>query len=217
VLRLSGGGPIWIALLFGCSQAHDVKPSAAAGFEWQIVPGRSAGLITAEGSEADLRQQYGRSAVAPERIEIGEGETAPGTVLFRSDSLRRLEIIWRDTVRRAHPARLILRGDSSRWTLDRGISLGTTLQDLERLNGRAFKLAGFGWDYSGVVFDWSGGALDSLLSGVKLYLDPGPNTYESAPYRQVLGDREYSSDLPAMRRLSPRIYQIFVDFETADR
>jgi hypothetical protein len=190
-------------------------PAAASSTEWQIIPRHSADFITAESSEQELAQHYGASVVDSRRIEIGEGETVPGTVLFPSDSLRRLEIIWQDTVKRVRPARLILRGDSTRWKLDGDVSLGTTLQQLERLNGRPFKLAGFGWDYSGVVFDWSGGKLDSALSGVKLYLDPGPKAYESAPYKQVLGDRDYSSDLPAMQQLSPRVYQIFVDFESS--
>jgi hypothetical protein len=81
------------------------------------------------------------------------------------------------------------------------------------MNGRPFKLAGFGWDYSGVVIDWSGGNLDSSLAGIKLYLDPGNSAYESPIYAQVLGDRDYSSALAPMQQLSPRVYQIFVDFE----
>jgi hypothetical protein len=147
------------------------------------------------------------------RIELGEGETAPGTVLYPGDSLRRIEIIWRDTVAQQGPARIVLRGGQSRWQVGRGISLGTSLQDLERLNGRPFTLAGFGWDYAGVVTSWNGGSLDSALAGIKLYLDPGPAQHESAPYSQVLGDRDYSSSLPAMQQLNPRVGQIFVDFE----
>lgn len=189
-------------------------PAPVSNTEWQIIPRRSAGFITGESTEQELAQHYGPGVVQSQRIEIGEGETVPGTVLFYSDSLRRLEIMWQDTVKRARPSRLILRGDSTRWSLGGNVSLGTSLQQLERLNGRPFKLAGFGWDYSGVVFDWSGGKLDSTLSGVTLYLDPGPKAYESAPYRQVLGDRDYSSDLPPMQQLSPRVYQIFVDFES---
>jgi hypothetical protein len=177
------------------------------------VPGGSTGPWTVETSEADLRQRYGASSVSAARIQIGEGETMPGTVLYPGDSLRRVEVIWQDSVNRRHPARLILRGNRSQWQVNRGISLGTSLQDLERLNGRPFTLAGFGWDYAGVVTDWKGGALDSSLAGVKLYLDPGPAQTESAPYSQVLGDRDYSSALPAMQQLAPWVAQIFVDFE----
>jgi hypothetical protein len=64
------------------------------------------------------------------------------------------------------------------------------------------------------VTSWNGGALDTTLAGIKLYLDPGPAQYESAPYSQVLGDRDYSSALPAMQQLSPRVRTIFIDFES---
>jgi hypothetical protein len=193
--------------------AGDQAAVESAGSEWRIVPTGSAGPLTRETSEAGLRQHFGATAVDSSRIPVGEGETMPGTVLYPGDSLRQAEIVWQDSVKRQRPARIILRGNRSLWQVGRGISLGTSLQELERLNGRPFILAGFGWDYSGVVTDWKGGALDSLLASVKLYLDPGPSQYESATYSQVLGDRDYSSSLPPMQQLAPRVYQIFVDFE----
>lgn len=168
--------------------------------------------MTADITEADLRKRCGDD-VDSARIQIGEGETMPGAVLFGGDSLRRAEIIWKDTVNRRMPARLILRGSKSQWRTDEGISLGTTLHELERLNGRAFTLAGFGWDYGGVITDWAGGALGRKLPGTMLYLDPGPRQYESAEYSQVLGDRDYSSAAAPMQRLDPRVAQIFMDFE----
>jgi hypothetical protein len=222
---------LWVLLTTGCSSpARDaparassnpdslrqasVQPSSAdsAATEWQIIPGRP-GPISVQTSEAELRQHYGNTVVDSTRIQLGEGETAPGTVLYARDSLRRAEIVWQDTLSRRRPARIILRGSRSQWQVGRGISLGTSLQDLERLNGKPFTLAGFGWDYAGVITDWNGGALDSALVRIKLYLDPGPAQYESAPYSQVLGDRDYSSALPAMQQLNPRVGQIFVDLD----
>ncbi len=224
--------PAWIAgaiALAACSGRPDTKPvsdtakaqaapTSAAGTaaaapvtEWQVVPGQ-AGPITRETSEAELRQHYGASAVESTRIEIGEGESAAGAVLFPADSLRRAEVVWQDSVNRRRPARLIIRGDRTQWQLPRGISLGTTLQELERLNGRPFLLAGFGWDYAGVITDWKGGALDSALAGMKLYLDPGTAQYQSKAYSQVSGDQDFSSSLPPMQQLNPHLATIFVDF-----
>jgi hypothetical protein len=180
--------------------------------EWQIVPGR-AGPVTRETSEAELRQHYGSGGVESTRVEIGEGETAAGVVLYPGDSLRRAEIVWQDSVNRRRPARLSIRGNRTLWQLPRGISLGTNLQELERLNGRSFTLAGFGWDYAGVITDWKGGTLDSSLAGIKLYLDPGPAQYESKAYSQVLGDGDFSSSLAPMQQLNPHVATIFVDFE----
>lgn len=187
-------------------------PTPDSTAPWEIGP-TTTGPLSSRSSAAILRRHYGAPNVEPTRIELGEGETAPGTVLYPGDSLRRLEIIWRDTVAQQGPVRIILRGHESRWQVGRGISLGTSLQDLERLNGRPFTLAGFGWDYAGVIISWNGGSLENALAGIKLYLDPGAAQYESAPYSQVIGDREYASSLPAMQQLNPRVAQIFVDFE----
>src|SRR5262249_26342846 len=136
------------------------------------------------------------------------------TIVFADDPSRRLEIIWSDAAQKRRPSRVILRGERSRWRLPHQITLGTTLRELERLNGRSFTLAGFGWDCAGVVISWSGGALERSLSrGVKLYLAPAPDARNRPEYGKVLGDRDYSSALPAMQRLNPAVYQIFIDFE----
>jgi hypothetical protein len=228
-------GSIWLSsalMVWACAPAKDApaNPAAtrpdsaattpagdnnatAAASPWHIAPGRAAGPVTATSSEADLAKHYGGASVKPTRIELGEGETTPGTVLFPDDSSRRAEIVWQDTLGRTRPSRLILRGNRSQWTVGPDISLGTSLKELERINGRPFTLAGFGWDYAGVVTEWGGGTLDSALAGVKLYLDPGPEQYQSTPYSQVLGDRDYSSSLPPMQQLNPRVAQIFVDFD----
>ena len=182
------------------------------GTEWRIAPNR-VGSIGKKTTEAELRQAFGDSVVVRSRIELGEGETTPGAVIFPNDSARRAEIIWHDTLQRRSPDRVVLRGPRSVWRTSRGISLGTSLQELERLNGRPFTLAGFGWDYAGVIIDWKGGTLDSALVGIKLYLDPGPGQDESPAYAQVLGDRDYASSLPAMQQLNPKVGQIFVDFD----
>jgi hypothetical protein len=181
--------------------------------DWHLNPRDQDAMVAAQSSEAELRERFGQSEISRARIELGEGETSPGTVLFPGDSLRRLEIVWQDTVARRRPARIALRGSQSRWQVGPGISLNTSLAELERLNGKPFTLAGFGWDYAGVIIDWKGGALDSALTGIKLYLNPDPSQQESAAYAEVPGDHEYSSALPAMQQLNPKVRQIFVDFE----
>jgi hypothetical protein len=186
------------------------RGAASGSNEWLLAPG--TGAVSDSSSEAELRERFGDAQVDTTRIELGEGETAPGTVLFPNDSLRRMEIIWQDTATRSLPSRIILRGERSRWHVGPGISLNTSLADLERLNGQPFTLAGFGWDYAGVITSWNGGSLDSSLAQVKLYLDPGPMQYGSEPYNQVLGDQDYASDLPAMKQLSPKVRTIFIDF-----
>ncbi len=173
--------------------------------------------INRQSDEAALRRIFGDANVKQGRIPIGEGETLPGTVLFPDDSTRQLMILWSDTVGRRLPSRLILRGDSSRWSLRPGITLGTTLERLEQLNGSPFTLAGFGWDYAGVVTDWRGGRVTTPARNAKVYLSPPPSKFSTPAYSRVLGDKDYASDLPAMKELRPVVYQIFYDFPAAGR
>jgi len=95
------------------------------------------------------------------------------------------------------------------WKTAEGIATGTSLLQLEKLNGHAFHLAGFAWDYSGTVTSWDGGRLAPLrVGGVKLSLDPGPRLEPALArklYEQVQGDGFFPSSHPAMQALNPRV------------
>src|SRR5438477_11282469 len=128
---------------------------------WRIVPrDPQSALGKNSGSEDELRMAYGKENVVPGRVDLGAGLFSRGTILFPGDSLRHIEIVWEDSIQRRIPARVFLRGDHSVWKLPGDVTLGMSLEELERKNGRAFTLSGFGWDYEGVIISWSGGILD---------------------------------------------------------
>ena len=118
---------------------------------WLIVPSGQGSVISSHTTRKDLVQAYGAANVVDQDVDVGEGETQPGTVIFPKDPERLIEILWKDPDKKTLPASAQLSGAKSRWKTAHSISLGTSLKDLERRNGRPFKLAGFGWDYSGTV------------------------------------------------------------------
>ena len=171
-------------------------------------------------SAADLRKQFGQQNVHRAPVPRGgsEGDFNEGTVLFPHDQRRRLEIFWQDAAAQQRPAWVSVRGERSRWRTSPGASLGTRLQVLERLNGRPFRLLGFGSDVSGTVMSWSAGRLerqDTERCRVRLRLQvPWPQTDDgrSPLYRQVIGEREFSSGHPAMQALDPAVYELFLQY-----
>jgi len=195
-------------------------PLAAAGckdaekYPWMIVPGVRVGPIPLNVSESELRAKFG-DEVRPQLYDLGEGEYLPGAVLFPADTLKRIEIAWRDTVARREIKTVRIEGYSSVWRLESRVQLGTDLLELERLNGRPFKLAGFGWDQQGVVLSWEEGSLLSGMKGVYVYLTPDPKKMSSEAYRRVSGDREFMSDDGDMRLMDPRVGRIVVAFDIA--
>jgi hypothetical protein len=83
-----------------------------------IVPGvfaddiRCAGLFSPSISEARLRSRLGEANVKRAEIDVGEGETEPGTVVFPKDPSRHVEILWADPIKRQRPASISF-GDRS--------------------------------------------------------------------------------------------------------
>ena len=188
---------------------------------WQIVPGRSVGAINANTSEKELIKIYGRANVRRMAIDVGEGETLPGTVLFPGDPRRKLSILWRDPATRLRPESISITSKTTLWKTDRGITIGTPLTTIEKLNGRAFALTGFAWDYEGTVLHANGGLLTELgtlagedITGRTLLLRVAPSAaMRTRPeYERVLGDGSFLSDNADMRKLDPRVYEMTVTF-----
>lgn len=182
---------------------------------WLVAPPGDTAAVGPATSERELVARFGATNVGRDTIQVGEGFTEPGTVLFPDDSRRRLEILWADTLTRDRPARV--RAGGSAWVAHPGVRLGLPLAEVERLNGRAFTMTGFGWDYGGTVLSWDGGRLDSLPPGVTRLLvrfdhprDPPVSEDEE---RRVSGEGRIPSSDPIMRRMQPYVYHVEVLFQ----
>lgn len=194
-----------------------IAANAFAQTSFQIIPGKQVGAITARTSEADLRKIYGSKNVLSGEVGLGEGDTVEGTIIYPDDPLKRLEIVWKDEKTKIAPDYAQFGGDKSLWTIAPGISLGTSLKTIERINGRGFVLMGFEWDYAGTVVSWRGGRLarrfgkDNELVTLRL----SPQKYTGALTKDldaVSGDADFSSKNKSMQKINPRVYSVTVKF-----
>lgn len=169
--------------------------------------------ITSSVNLEQLIQQFGKANVREQQVEIGEGETRQGIVLFAGIVDKEIAILPGSS---AEPMHVVLRGERSQWVAAGGITLGTHLKQIERLNGRPFVLTGFDWDYSGTVVDWKGGKLqppsECSFQPRLDYGRVGSTGKQDEIARQVLGDKDYSSSHPAMQALNPQVYEIVITF-----
>jgi hypothetical protein len=196
--------------LLACESRDAGPPAAEAIPEPRLL---SCFAFRPDTSAAVLESVFGASNVANAEIDVGEGNTESGTVLFAASPEERVEILWKDPAARARPRSVRIRGAASRWSTPHGLALGLRLQEVERLNGRAFRLLGFEWDYAGTVMSWDGGKLETAPGDrcrVRARLNPESGDEEWR--RQVLGDTEFSSGHPAMRALDPRVYEIWLEY-----
>lgn len=140
--------------------------------------------------------------------ETVQGAEVGVTVLFPKDPKRRLEVWWSNPNRTG--TYLIDIGGKSTWTGPGGLRLGLTLEQLEKLNKKPFKVKGFDKDEIASVGSWDDGALAKLpgdcKAGVNLRAGAKSTAGES-PEKD-----EYSSDDPALRARKPTVAEILIGY-----
>ena len=209
---------LWLAAL---ALLLTIATTTAWGADWVIVPGTRAGPIDAKASEAGLVALFGAGNVTHESFEVEPGVGLPATILFANDPSRRAIVLWRDAETRIGPESVLIRGERSLWRTDKGITLGTPLATLRRINGRPLTLLGFGSDLGGTILEGDGGALTELGAAgsegsvvgrtLVIRVEPDPAQRDSSAYQQSIGSDQLSSESDAMRLLNPRVYELIVD------
>jgi hypothetical protein len=170
-------------------------------------------------SIASLQSAIGSPDVSVDSVPLGatEGDMLPATVFFPTVASRRIEVVWRGGEPERGPLYVRLRGQPTEWRTKDGVSIGTSLRQLERLNGRPFHLVGFGTDAGVNVTSWDGGRLRSNADAqchwlVRVDSLPQLTPKQRALYVQVTGDRTFSSAHPAMQALNPRVGELLLEF-----
>jgi hypothetical protein len=198
------------ALALAALSSPTPTPPAPDSTDWLIVPGARVGAITAKSTLADVARVYGEANVRLKRVHSGDSDGGVvALVVFPDDSLRRLEIAFGDTVNLRYPKVVTLRGSQSVWHTVGGVTLGTTVDELQKLNAKPFEFNGFGWDYGGQVVNWHGGTM-SRDSAIVIRLD-ALHLFDNKPYQSVMGEKKKVSSANRLaRELRPYVGEIDV-------
>jgi hypothetical protein len=163
--------------------------------------------------EKAIKVRFGDTNVTTGFMPWGgaEGDRNEGTIVFADRADSRLEIYWKDRIAKRGVEWVGIHGANSRWRSPGGVTLGMDLKTVERLNRRPFRLNGWGTDLGGGLYTWAGGVLEredigDCRIGFRFnYSDTDSGPERQALFRQVKGDRAYSSGHPVMQTLNPRI------------
>ena len=147
--------------------------------------------------EEALKVRFGGANVTTGLVPWGgaEGDYNEGTILFADRPDARLEIYWKDRAAKRTAEWVGIHGSKSRWRSPGGVTLGLDLKTVERLNGRPFRLNGWGTDLGGGLYSWAGGLLARQnVEGCRIGFRFRPPDADKRPdlqalLRQVIGDR----------------------------
>jgi hypothetical protein len=170
------------------------------------------GVFGRDSSHAKLATIYRSRNVAFTQVDAASGAKVMASVLFAKEPKRRLEVWWSKPATRTDTHLIVINGESD-WIAPGEIRLGLTLAQLEKLNGKSFKLLGFNKDHVATLSDWNGGQLAVLAGGCKLgiSLRADPKTSASA-LAAAPADRAFSSGDSALRDANPTVSEILLAY-----
>lgn len=163
-------------------------------------------LLGATTSEKALNANFGAKNIKQEKITLAEGEERPGTVIYPDKPKWRASVVWKNAKKRDSAELIIVSDKPSSWRVSNGITTGTTLLELEKMNGKPFKFSGFDWDMGGNVVSWNGGKLEKELKSksgkVSIGVQLAPPAGKTTP-NGLSGDQDILSSDPRARKLNP--------------
>ena len=195
--------------------------AAAQKNDWLIVPGQRVGPITAATTRADLDTLFGTDNVHDGSFDSSEVPEA-ATVVFGNDTSAALAVTW--DKERASTIHICFGTQSGpcRWRTASGIRIGLPLMELQKLNGKPFQLAGYGFDGQGEITSWRHGMLKEAPAAcghLVVRLTPAAEVVgrpmskrESNSLKQAQGDKPYSSGNPLILDLNPFVSALELQF-----
>jgi hypothetical protein len=169
-----------------------------------------SGAFAKDSSHLKLATAYKPENVVFTEVDASEGKKLMASVLFPKDPKRRLEVWWDNEAARSGTYLIVINGQST-WSAPKGLKLGLALAALERLNGKPFKLNGFGKGNEASVSDWQGGALEQLTGGCKvgvsLRADP-----KATPEAIERATAELASTDATIKAIKPAVSEIIIGY-----
>jgi hypothetical protein len=168
--------------------------------------------VSPNDSAKSLIRRYGEEAVIQDNLYSGvEDITYSGVVLLPRAPDWRIEVSFTDeTMDRVAGLTLPNTAKTSHWSVA-GVTIGSSLAEVQKVNGKPFVLNEFETDAGGFVRNWNGGTLSRPLpGGCRVTVRFGKDG--SAPYDLAGDASKISSDNKKLVMWAPVVIQIGVNF-----
>ncbi len=177
--------------------------------DFLILPDHSIGKVKLGDRKEDVQKIYGDVFIKEGDIFFPEGMSAKGFYLFK-DSPLELQCVTDEKTGIIDI--ILIRQPSSNWATTEGIKIGTTLDDLVKMNAKPISFSGFGWDYGGNILDFNNGKLTDLEGRLAIELSE-PDDINGL--EEFLGDTQCSTSNKKILGKGVKVVQISISIGSA--
>lgn len=192
------------ALIAAPAFAKD-KPAPSA-----VEPVVCEGVYGIDSSEDLLIDTFGEENVHTGFVDGPEGTQYIATTVYPGDPEREMIFSWFDEDRLEKPSFIEL---SPSQAGPHGVRLGMSVAEVEAINGQAFDIGGFWWDYGGYA-NIETGALTNLAGDcfLSLRFSPAEDYSQAIDPTAVSGEVQVPTDEPLLKALDVRVDTISLGY-----
>ncbi|QZE13489.1 hypothetical protein K4L44_13025 [Halosquirtibacter laminarini] len=177
--------------------------SSCSKNQTNLITSNAIGKVKITMSHGDLEQNFKKENL---KDFIDEGSGANMTEIKFPNQKNNLTIIWKDNKKSAIYS-ISTRQDGSTWKTAQGVHVGSTLSEIEKLNGKGFEIIGYeiDRDLAGTVTSWNEGKLKNMFHiQFKLTKDVGND------YMKLIGDQGIPSSNEVLLNAAPVVSSITI-------
>jgi hypothetical protein len=163
-----------------------------------LITDSSWGLITKNTDIAGLQTAYGTANVKDERICGPECIDSIDVTKIYPEKNNEFIVYWRDSLYHKSIAFIETYLPDGQYHTDKGLKIGSTFEDLLKINGKKIIFSGFDWDYGGYIQDYGMGTLQNSPVSFRLEMigDGGS---------ELSGDTELNTDMREVKKSMTKI------------
>lgn len=188
--------------------------------EETLITQKRVGPLDTSLTEAQIIEQFGEDNVI-RREMIYEGEPMGFQTVLFPDTPRELIIIWEDDSSPVKIFNVSITREDSVYATEEGIRVGTTLLELEKLNGgEPVEFLGFGQEHGGYFVGFQRGPLAEKLpwlSGAFGLTDNDWEVHGDALIELLSEEEIYTSQHPEARKIPLRLVEITITVNYGDQ
>ena len=185
------------AVIYSCGskdkKATPVAEKTEVKIDSSLLTDSSWGLITKSSDFAGLQAIYGASNVKDERICGPECADSIDVTKIYPEKNNEFIVYWRDSLYHKSISFIETYLPDGPYHTDKGLKIGSTFEELLKINGKQIIFSGFDWDYGGSIQDYGMGTLQNSPLGFRLAMDEGGGT-------ELSGDSEFNTEMPEVKK-----------------
>lgn len=189
----------------GTTTTDNPTGTITSTLDWICTPNEKVGPIQQKTSEEELIKLFGKESVIRKTVGAGEGVMVAASIVYPNTD-NELIIEWEEGKEYQRVSRIRIEKENTQWKTDQGITVGTSLEELIKLNTKDFKFHGFEWDYSGITNNWEDGNINKQLVVFLEAENP------EAIFPKLLGDEEFSTADPKAKEAKLKVGSMTIYF-----